>query len=177
MRGVSAFSRIATLHSKQPKGRSGTSNTGQQKSGLIAFNAKHNPHSTTLPSASYAVTTLPLPYPIFKSSFLPCLALGGRHPRCRCDFLGLHRIMAPTIQVPAARTFSILENVFKKRTNANRILKEREKEMLGGEGYDRIEVDLDNKPFLQPVDAEDTKASVYYVGQKLILYRQQGALV
>jgi hypothetical protein len=81
--------------------------------------------------------------------------------------------MAPTIQVPAARTFNILENVLKKRTNANRILKEREKEMLSGEGYDRMEVDLDNKPFLQPVDAEDTKASIYYVRQKWMKYARE----
>jgi len=56
--------------------------------------------------------------------------------------------MAPTIQVPAARTFNILENVLKKRTNANQILKEREKEMLSREGYNQMEVDLDNKLFL-----------------------------
>jgi hypothetical protein len=76
--GVSAFSQIATLHSKQPRGRSGTSNIEQQKLGLIAFNAKHNPHSTTLPPTSYAVTTLPLSYPIFKSSFLPSLSRSRR---------------------------------------------------------------------------------------------------
>jgi hypothetical protein len=80
--------------------------------------------------------------------------------------LGLHRIIAPTIQVLAARTFNILKNVLKKRTNANRILKERAKKILSGEDYNQIEVILDNKPFLQPVDAEDTKASIYYVRQK-----------
>jgi hypothetical protein len=58
--------------------------------------------------------------------------------------LGLYRIIAPTIQVPAVYTFNILENVLKKRTNANRILKEREKEILSGEGYNRIEVILDS---------------------------------
>jgi hypothetical protein len=75
--------------------------------------------------------------------------------------------------VPAACAFNILENILKKRTNANRILKEREKEMLSGEGYDRIEVDLDNKPFLQPVDTEDTKASIYYVRQKWMKYARE----
>jgi hypothetical protein len=78
--------------------------------------------------------------------------------------------MAPTIQVPAARTFNILENVLKKRTVANRILMEREKQMLSEEDYQRMEVGLDNKPFLQPVDAEDTKASIYYVRQKFMKY-------
>jgi hypothetical protein len=78
--------------------------------------------------------------------------------------------MAPAIQVPAARTFNILENVVKKSADANRILKEREKQMPSGEDYDQMEVDLDNKPFLQPVDAEDTKASIYYVRQKWMKY-------
>lgn len=87
--------------------------------------------------------------------------------------MGLHRIMAPTIQVLAARTFNILENVLKKRTNANRILKEREKEILSGEGYDRMEADLDNTPFLQPIDAEDTRASIYYVRQKWMKYARE----
>ena len=48
----------------------------------------------------------------------------------------------------AARTFNILEDVLKKRTHANRILKEREKEILSKEGYNRIKVNLDNKLFL-----------------------------
>ena len=56
----------------------------------------------------------------------------------------------------------------KKRTDANRILKEREKKMLSGEGYQRLEVDLNNKQFLQPVDTENTKTSVYYIRQKFI---------
>ena len=56
--------------------------------------------------------------------------------------------MAPTIQVPVARTFNILENILQKRTDANRILKQKEKQMPSGEDYDRMEVDLDNEPFL-----------------------------
>jgi hypothetical protein len=81
--------------------------------------------------------------------------------------------MAPSIQVPAARTFTILENVLKKRTDANRILKEREKQMLSGEDYQRIEVGLDNKPFLQPLDSENTKASIYYIRQKFMKYARK----
>jgi hypothetical protein len=84
--------------------------------------------------------------------------------------LGLHKVMAPTIQVPAARTFNILENVLKKRTDANRILKEREKQMPSGEDYQRMEVGLDHKPFLQPLDSENTKASIYYIRQKWMKY-------
>jgi hypothetical protein len=53
--------------------------------------------------------------------------------------------MAPTIQVPVVRTFNILENILKKCTDANRILKEREIEIPDGEDYNRIEVDLDNE--------------------------------
>jgi hypothetical protein len=78
--------------------------------------------------------------------------------------------MAPTIQVPAAHTFNTLENVLKKRTVANRILKEREKKMLSGDDYQRMEVGLDNKPFLQPLDSKNTKASIYYIRQKFIKY-------
>jgi len=47
---VSAFSRLAILYSKQPRGQSSTKNTEKHKSGLIAYNIKHNPHSTTLSS-------------------------------------------------------------------------------------------------------------------------------
>jgi hypothetical protein len=81
--------------------------------------------------------------------------------------------MAPTIQVPAEHTLKALQNVLKKRTDANRILKEREKKMLNGEGYRRLEVDLNNKQFLQPMDSENTKASVYYIRQKFIRYAQK----
>ena len=42
--------------------------------------------------------------------------------------------------------------------------------MLSEEDYNRIKVDLDNKPFLQPVNAEDIKASIYYIRQKQIKY-------
>jgi hypothetical protein len=81
--------------------------------------------------------------------------------------------MAPTIQVPTAHTFNFLQNVLKKRTNANRILKEREKHILSGEGYQRMEVGLDNKPFLQPLDSDNTKASIYYVRQKFMKYTRK----
>ena len=56
--------------------------------------------------------------------------------------------MAFIIQVLVVYTFNILENILKKRTYINRILKEREKEILSGEDYNRIKVDLDNKLFL-----------------------------
>jgi hypothetical protein len=81
--------------------------------------------------------------------------------------------MAPTIQVPAEHTLKALQNVLKKRTNANRTLKEREKKMLNREGYHHMEADLNNEQFLQPVDANDTKASIYYIRQKFTRYARQ----
>ena len=42
--------------------------------------------------------------------------------------------------------------------------------MPSKEDYNRIKVDLNNKLFLQPVDAEDTKASIYYIRQKQTKY-------
>jgi hypothetical protein len=56
--------------------------------------------------------------------------------------------MAPTIQVPVARTFNVLENALKKHTNANQISKEKEEQMLSREDYQWMEVYLDNKLFL-----------------------------
>lgn len=38
--------------------------------------------------------------------------------------------------------------------------------MLSGEDYQRMETGLDSKPFLQPVDSDDTKASIYYIRHK-----------
>ena len=74
--------------------------------------------------------------------------------------------MAPTIQVPVEHTFNILENVLKKRTYITQVLKEREEQMPSGEDYDQMESKLDNEPFLQPLDADDTKASIYYARLK-----------
>ena len=42
--------------------------------------------------------------------------------------------------------------------------------MPSGEDYDQMEVGLDNTLFLQPVDANDIKASIYYVRQKQTEY-------
>ncbi|PVH69283.1 hypothetical protein DL98DRAFT_177134 [Cadophora sp. DSE1049] len=81
--------------------------------------------------------------------------------------------MAPIIQVPVEHTFNILENVLKKRTHITRVLKEREEQMPSGEDYDQMEVNLDNEPFLQPLDADDTKASIYYARQKWTKYAPQ----
>jgi hypothetical protein len=81
--------------------------------------------------------------------------------------------MAPRIQIPAEATLRTLQNILKRHVNANRILKEREKKLLSGEGYRRLEVDLNNKQFLQPVDSENTKASIYYIRQKFIRYTRK----
>ena len=42
--------------------------------------------------------------------------------------------------------------------------------MLSREDYRLMEVDLDNKQFLQLLDADNTKASIYYIRQKFIRY-------
>ena len=80
--------------------------------------------------------------------------------------------MAPTVQVPAEDTLKTLQNVLKRRIDNNKILKEREKKILSGEDYRLLRVDLNNRQFLQPLDAENTKASIYYIRQKFIRYLQ-----
>jgi hypothetical protein len=42
--------------------------------------------------------------------------------------------------------------------------------VLSGEDYQLREVDLNNTQFLQPVDTENTKASIYYIRQKFTRY-------
>jgi hypothetical protein len=78
--------------------------------------------------------------------------------------------MAPTMQIPAADTLKVLQNAVKRRLDAKRILKEREKKVLSGEDYRLLEVNLDSKPHLQPQDSDNSKASIYYIRQKLIRY-------
>jgi hypothetical protein len=78
--------------------------------------------------------------------------------------------MAPMIQPLSQDTIKALQNVLKRRINTNRIIKEREKKMLSKEDYQMIEVVLNNKQFLQPLDADNTKASIYYIRQKFMKY-------
>jgi hypothetical protein len=78
--------------------------------------------------------------------------------------------MAPTIQPPSQDTIKALQNVLKRRIDTNRIIKESEKKMLSGEDYQMMEVVLNNKQFLQPLDADNTKASIYYIRQKFMKY-------
>lgn len=78
--------------------------------------------------------------------------------------------MASTIQIPAADTLKTLQNVLKRRADANRILKEREKKVLSGEDCRLLEVNLDSKLHLQPEDSDNTKASIYYIRQKFFRY-------
>lgn len=78
--------------------------------------------------------------------------------------------MAPTIQIPAEDTPKTLQNVLRRRNDNNKILKERKEKMLSGEDYRLLRVDLNNTQFLQPLDAENTKASIYYIRQKFIRY-------
>jgi len=78
--------------------------------------------------------------------------------------------MAPMIQPPSQDTINTLQNVLKRRIDTNRIIKEREKKELSGEDYRLMEIELNNKQFLQPLDADNTKASIYYIRQKFIRY-------
>jgi hypothetical protein len=45
--------------------------------------------------------------------------------------------------------------------------------MLSGDDYRLMEVNLNNKQFLQPLDANNTKASIYYIRQKFIRYARK----
>jgi hypothetical protein len=78
--------------------------------------------------------------------------------------------MAPMIPIRAEETLKTIENVLKRRRDTSRILKKKEKQMLSGEDYQRMEVDLNKKQFLQPLDSDNTKANVYYIRQKFIRY-------
>lgn len=78
--------------------------------------------------------------------------------------------MAPVVRIPVEDTLKTLQHVLKKRADANRVIKERAKNTLSGEDYRRMEVDYDNKPFLQPLDSENTKAGIYYIRQKFTRY-------
>jgi hypothetical protein len=78
--------------------------------------------------------------------------------------------MAPTIQIPVEDTLKTLQHVLKKRADATRVLKEREKKALRGEDYRRMEVTYDNKGSLKPADSDDTKANIYYIRQKFMRY-------
>ncbi len=74
--------------------------------------------------------------------------------------------MAPTNQILAADTLKTLQKLVKRRGDANRILKERQKKVLSGEDYRLFEDNLGDKPHLQPEDSDNTKASIYYIRQK-----------
>jgi hypothetical protein len=78
--------------------------------------------------------------------------------------------MAPTILIRPEETLKAIENVLKRCKDTSRILKEKEKQMLSGEDYQYIEVDLNEKQFLQPLDSDNTKANIYYIRQKFIRY-------
>ncbi|KAG0127100.1 hypothetical protein HOY82DRAFT_614070 [Tuber indicum] len=78
--------------------------------------------------------------------------------------------MAPMIPIRAEETLETIENVLKRWRDVNWILKEKEKEMLSGKDYQHMEVDLNKKWFLRPLDSDNTKANVYYIRQKFTSY-------
>lgn len=74
------------------------------------------------------------------------------------------------IPIGAEETLKTIKDVLKRHMDTTRILKEKEKQMLSGEDYQQMEVDLNKKQLLQPLDSDNTKANVYYIGQKFIRY-------
>jgi hypothetical protein len=60
--------------------------------------------------------------------------------------------MAPIIPIPAQDTLKTIQNALKKSIDTNRILKEREN-MHIREDYQVMEVDLNNKLSLAPLNA------------------------
>lgn len=78
--------------------------------------------------------------------------------------------MAPRIQIPVNDTFKTLHNVLNKRLNTNQILKEREKTVYTTTDYQRKRAELNRTTFLQPLDADNSKASIYYIRRKLTRY-------
>jgi len=75
--------------------------------------------------------------------------------------------MAP-IQIPVKDTLETLQNVLKRRAEAQQALKERK--VLNGGDYQQLEDEYDQTPFIQPLDAMNTKASIYYTRRKWTRY-------
>ncbi|EPE25262.1 hypothetical protein GLAREA_11843 [Glarea lozoyensis ATCC 20868] len=50
-------------------------------------------------------------------------------------------------------------------------LKEKQKQILSGEDYQRIEAHLNQKQFLRPLDSDNAKANIYSIRQKSISRR------
>jgi hypothetical protein len=75
--------------------------------------------------------------------------------------------MAP-IQIPIEDTLETLQNVLRRRTEAQQALKERK--VLSGRDYRQMEDEYDKTTFIQPLDADNTKASIYYTRRKWTRY-------
>lgn len=45
--------------------------------------------------------------------------------------------------------------------------------MMKGEDYQLMRADLNNTHFLQPMDADNTKASIHYIRQKFSRYARE----
>ena len=82
--------------------------------------------------------------------------------------------MAP-IQIPLQDTLETLQNVLKRRTEAHQALKEWK--VLSGGDYRQMEDEYDKTAFIQPLDADNTKASIYYTRRKWTRYASQTKLL
>jgi len=59
-----------------------------------------------------------------------------------------------------------LTNFLQQRFEISQVQKEKEEEKLTKDDYQRAREELNNAPFLAPLDADNTKASIYYIRQK-----------
>jgi hypothetical protein len=84
--------------------------------------------------------------------------------------------MTPKIQIPINDILKTLHHAARKRINTGQVLKEKEKTAYTKRDYQRKRVELNQTKFLQPLDADNSKASIYYIRQKLTRYVSSNAL-
>lgn len=70
----------------------------------------------------------------------------------------------PPIQIPVNDTLETLQNVLKQRAEALHMSSERKS--LSGKDYQQMEDNYDKTSFIQPEDADTTRASIYYTRRK-----------
>lgn len=81
--------------------------------------------------------------------------------------MNLGEVMPP-IQIPANDTLETLQNVIRRRAEAHATLHGRT--TLSGGDYRQLEDEYNKKKFIQPLDTDNTKASIYYTRRKCTRY-------
>lgn len=61
-----------------------------------------------------------------------------------------------------------LEVAARRRHRNTLARKEKQKHTLNARGYHRMQVQLNETTFLAPIDADTTKANIYYIKKKLM---------